>query len=58
MQRVSVKLMLKQKQLRLEVVQDMPAYADGDTDFLNTMIAGDELWIYGYDPETKVQLLH
>src|SRR5215469_6723562 len=26
-----------------------------DPDFLNTIITGDESWVYGYDPETKSQ---
>ena len=46
---------MEQKQLRLEVSQDMLDCANGDPDFLNTMITDDESWVYGYDPETKVQ---
>ena len=26
-----------------------------DSNFLNTVITGDESWVYGYDPETKAQ---
>ena len=60
MWRVSVKFVLKlltteQKQLRLEVSQDMLDSANGDPNFLNTVITGDESWVYGYDPETKAQ---
>jgi hypothetical protein len=33
----------------------MLEYANGDPEFLKTAIAGDETWVYGYDPETKVQ---
>jgi hypothetical protein len=29
--------------------------ANRDPEFLKTVIAGDESWVYGYDPETKVQ---
>jgi hypothetical protein len=29
--------------------------ANGDPEFLKTVITGDETWVYGYDPETKVQ---
>jgi histone-lysine N-methyltransferase SETMAR len=44
--------MKEQKQLCLEVAQDM---LDCDPEFLNIVTTGDELWVYGYDPETKVQ---
>jgi hypothetical protein len=27
-----------------------------DPEFLKTVTTDDELWVYGYDPETKVQL--
>jgi hypothetical protein len=30
-------------------------FANGDPEFLKTVITGDEKWVYGYDPETKVQ---
>jgi AraC-like DNA-binding protein len=46
----------EQQQLRLEVARDMLECANGDPQFLKTMITGDETWVYGYDPETKVQL--
>ena len=26
---------------------------NSDPDFMNTIITGDESWVYGYDPETK-----
>jgi hypothetical protein len=29
----------------------------GDPEFLKTVITGDEMLVYGYDPETKMQLL-
>jgi hypothetical protein len=29
--------------------------ANGDLEFLKTVITGDEMWVYGYDSETKVQ---
>ena len=41
------------KQLRVEVSQDMLDYTKGDPDFLNTIITGDESWVYGYETETK-----
>jgi hypothetical protein len=28
--------------------------ANGDPEFLKIVITGDEMWVYGYDPETKV----
>jgi hypothetical protein len=46
---------MEQKQLRLEVSQDMLDYTNSDPEFLNIMISGDESWVYGYDPETKAQ---
>jgi outer membrane lipoprotein-sorting protein len=33
----------------------MLEYANGDPEFLKTVITGDETWVYGYDLETKVQ---
>ncbi|XP_023726369.1 uncharacterized protein LOC111874803, partial [Cryptotermes secundus] len=48
-------LSLEQQQLRLEVAQDMLECANRDLEFLNTVITGDQSWVYGYDPETKVQ---
>jgi hypothetical protein len=45
----------EQQQLHLEVAQDMLECANRDPEFLKTVITGDETWVYGYDPETKVQ---
>jgi hypothetical protein len=50
MWRVSVKFMLKllmveQKQLCLEVAQDMPDSANSNPEFLNVVTTGDELWV-------------
>jgi len=60
LRRVSVKfvpklLMMEQKQLRLEIAQDMLDCVESDSNFLNTVITGDESWVYRYDPETKAQ---
>ncbi|XP_070381694.1 histone-lysine N-methyltransferase SETMAR-like [Dermacentor albipictus] len=60
MKRVAAKfvpklLTVKQKQLRVEVSQDMPDSTNSDPDFRNTIFPGDESWVYGYDPETKSQ---
>ena len=48
-------LTVEQKQLRLELAQDMLDCVESDSNFLNTVITGVESWVYGYDPETKVQ---
>ncbi|PNF35838.1 hypothetical protein B7P43_G09433, partial [Cryptotermes secundus] len=60
MRRVAAKFVPKllspeQQHLRLEVAQDVLEFANRDPEFLKTVITGDELWVYGYDPETKVQ---
>jgi transposase len=47
----------EQQQLCLKVAQDMLECANGDPEFLKTVITGDETWVYEYDPETKVQSL-
>jgi hypothetical protein len=62
MRRVAAKCMPKllsceQKELHLDVAQDMLECANGDLDFLKTVITGDESWVYGYDPESKAQSL-
>jgi hypothetical protein len=44
----------EQQQLCLEVARDMLECANGDPEFLKTVITGDETWVYGYDSETKV----
>jgi AraC-like DNA-binding protein len=50
------KLLLQEhQQLHLEAARDMLECANGDPEFLKTVITGDEMWVYGYDPETKVQ---
>ena len=48
-------LTMKQKQLRLEVSQNMLDYTSSDPEFLNIVTIGDESWVYGYGPETKAQ---
>jgi hypothetical protein len=45
----------EQQQLRHEVTWDMLECANGDPEFLKTVITGDETWVYGSGPETKVQ---
>ncbi|XP_067120045.1 protein GVQW3-like [Centruroides vittatus] len=60
MKRVSVKflpklLTVEQKQRRLEIAQDMLDNVSSNPNFLNNVITGYESWVYGYDPETKMQ---
>jgi len=48
-------LTMEQKQLRLEIAQNMLDCVESDSNFLNTVITGEESWVYGYDPETNSQ---
>ena len=43
--------------LRVEVSQDMLDSKNSDPDFMNTIITGDESWVYEFDPESKSQSL-
>ena len=36
--------------------QDMLDSTNSDPDFMNTIIIGDESWVYGYDPEPVIFL--
>jgi hypothetical protein len=49
------KLLSQEQQLRLAVARDLLECASGALEFLKTVIALDETWVYRYDPETKVQ---
>ncbi|XP_049525005.1 protein GVQW3-like [Dermacentor silvarum] len=40
-------LTVEQKQLRVEVSQDLLDSTNSDPDFMNTIITGDESWVYG-----------
>ncbi|PNF25138.1 hypothetical protein B7P43_G01979 [Cryptotermes secundus] len=40
-------LTMERKQRRLEIAQDMLDNADSNPNFLNTMITGDDSWVYG-----------
>ena len=60
LRRVSAKFVPKllteqQKELRKEIAEDMLDLATHDPGFIETIITGDETWVYGYDPETKFQ---
>jgi len=46
---------MEQKQLHLEIAQEMLDCLESDSKFLNTVITCYETWVYGYDPETKAQ---
>lgn len=58
MKRIAAKLVPRflnddQKTRRLEVCLELKRRAEADPLFVDSIITGDELWIYGYDPENK-----
>jgi len=60
MRRVSAKfvpcvLTVEQKQQRLSISLELHDCAASDSSFLGNVIMGEETWVYGYDPETRVQ---
>jgi len=60
MRRVSAKfvprvLTVKQKQQRLSISLELRNCAASDSSCLRNVIKGDETWVYGYDPEIRVQ---
>ncbi|VVC38893.1 Transposase, type 1 [Cinara cedri] len=60
MRRVAAKFVPKllsdeQKENRKQIATDLLEYSESDEFFLKSIITGDETWVYGYDPETKVQ---
>jgi len=48
-------LKAEQKQQRLPISLELRDRAPSDSCFLGNVITGDETWVYGYDPETRVQ---
>jgi hypothetical protein len=48
-------LTVKQKETRFAVATDLLQCAGQDTNYMKTLITGDESWVYRYDPETKAQ---
>jgi hypothetical protein len=42
-----------QKALRISVCRELKQQAREDPNFISNVITGDEIWVYGYDPETK-----
>ncbi len=60
MRRVLAKFVTKllsdqQRENRKEISQDMLECASQDQNFMNTIITGNETWVYSYDSETKLQ---
>ena len=45
----------KQKQCRMHIAQAILTTFNDDSGLLEQVITGDELWLYGYDIETKAQ---
>jgi hypothetical protein len=43
------------KQQLLSISLELRDSAASDSSFLRNVITGDEIWVYGYDPETRVQ---
>jgi histone-lysine N-methyltransferase SETMAR len=63
MRRVSAKfvprlLSQEQKELRLSISFELLDRANSDSGFLRSLITGEESWVYGYEPETKMQSSH
>ena len=48
-------LHFEHKQQRMDIAQEMLTMFNNDPDLLKKDITGDELWLYGYDIETKPQ---
>ena len=60
MRKVCAKLVPKvlsddQRARRLAVSEEMLARLQTEPNFLNSVVTGDESWVYEYDPETKLQ---
>ena len=58
MRRVAAKFVLRlltqdQINTRLSLSQELKNQIESDPNFLSEIITGDEVWCYGYDPETK-----
>ena len=44
-----------QKDIRVEISQELLANANGNENFLDNILTGDETWVYEYDFEIKMQ---
>lgn len=51
-------LTMDQIEHRIEVYIELRNRVSNDQSFIESMIPGDETWVYGYDPETKAQSSH
>ena len=47
--------MVEQKQRHLSISFELHDRAASDSSFLGNVIMGDQTWVYGYDPDTRVQ---
>ena len=47
-----------QRARRVDVSRDILEQLEGNPEFLDDVITGDETWVFQYDPETKRQSLH
>jgi len=48
-------LTAEQTQQRLSISLELHDRATSDSSFLGNVVMGNETWVYGYDPETRVQ---
>lgn len=48
-------LTVDQKANRVRICTEWKEFQEADSDFIHSIITGDESWVYGYDPETKLQ---
>jgi len=60
MRRMSAKfvprvLTVEQKQPLLSISLELRDRAASDSSFIGNVIMGDETWVHGYDPDTRVQ---
>ncbi|PSN32414.1 hypothetical protein C0J52_17540 [Blattella germanica] len=57
MRRIAAKFVLSsdQKETRVITFTDLQEELRNDPLFMEKVVTGDEMWIYGYDPETKQQ---
>jgi hypothetical protein len=54
-QLIKHQLTVEQKQQHLSVSLELRDRAASDSSFLGNVVTGDETWVDGYDPETRVQ---
>ena len=49
------RIMGEQKENHVSVCTELKDRLHTDPDFMAKIVTGDESWVYGYDPETKIQ---